>query len=140
MSRLRTVLCRALRAHFAARPAAAGSAFVTFHIFNLLTLNRFNRSTIQRVIAFLALLLAYAPSLRAQNGPFDFGDAPAPYPTLLSADGARHQIVQGIYLGSGVTPESDGQPDPNADLDQLDDGVTFSPLVRGNVASVRVVA
>src|SRR2546423_4154650 len=41
----------------------------------------------------------------------DFGDAPAAYPTLLSADGARHRIVPGIHLGKGVSFEPDGQPD-----------------------------
>src|SRR5436305_218434 len=33
---------------------------------------------------------------------FDFGDAPAPYPTLRVNNGARHLIVPGVYLGAGV--------------------------------------
>ena len=124
MSRLRKVVCRASRAHFVARPAVADSAFLTFHRFNLLT----------------SVLLLSACTLFAQNGPFDFGDAPAPYPTLLSANGAYHQIVQGIFLGDGVTADRDGQPDPNANLDLADDGVTFlSPLVRGNVVKAFIV-
>src|SRR5438309_6555538 len=138
MSRLRKILCRASRAHFAARQPTALSPF---HLFNHLTSHRFTDSPIYRFLALLAVLLACPPSLLAQNGPFDFGDAPAPYPTLLSANGAYHQIVQGIFLGDGVTADRDGQPDPNANLDLADDGVTFlTPLVRGNVASVRVFA
>src|SRR5204863_441676 len=99
--------------------------------------------TLQRFTALLAVscFLLLMPFLSAQNGPFDFGDAPAPYPTLLSSNGAYHQLIQGIYLGAGVTPEQDAQPYPNASLDLADDGVTFlSPLVRGYVASVRIVA
>ena len=138
MSRLRKVLCRASRAHFAARKPTAGFPFSLFHFFNLSPSHRFTVSPFHR---FVAVLLACAPSLLAQNGPFDFGDAPAPYPTLLSANGAYHQIVQGIFLGDGVTADRDGQPDPNANLDLADDGVTFlTPLVRGNVASLRVFA
>ena len=71
----------------------------------------------------------------------DFGDAPAPYPTLLSEDGARHVIVPGVYLGAGISFEPDGQPDPSASLDTFDDGVTFlSALVPGTTCTVRVVA
>jgi hypothetical protein len=64
----------------------------------------------------------------------DFGDAPDPtYPTLLVNDGARH-ILDGItYLGTGVDPEPDGQPGPNAKGDDNDgnddeDGVALSML------------
>ena len=38
----------------------------------------------------------------------DFGDAPDPsYPTRLASNGARHRIVDGMYLGAGVDPEPD---------------------------------
>ncbi|HEY0456556.1 MAG TPA: immunoglobulin domain-containing protein, partial [Verrucomicrobiae bacterium] len=71
----------------------------------------------------------------------DFGDAPLPYPTMLTNDGARHIIVPGVYLGHGVSYEPDGQPDPQATADSLDDGVVFlTSLVRGNPAAVQVVA
>jgi hypothetical protein len=71
----------------------------------------------------------------------DFGDAPAPYPTLLSADGARHNLVPGVYLGSQVTFEPNGQPDPNAAADAGDDGITFiTAPVRGQPCTIRVIA
>jgi len=71
----------------------------------------------------------------------DFGDAPPPYPTLIANGGAVHAIVQGVYLGDGVSFEPDGQPDPNANSDTFDDGVTFcTALVRGSGCTVRVVA
>ncbi len=86
---------------------------------------------------------------------YDFGDAPDPtYPTLLANNGARHQIVPGLYLGAGVDPEPDGQPTPNADGDDKnvlypgipyppgdEDGVTFpAALFRFVQNPVHVVA
>ena len=43
----------------------------------------------------------------------DFGDSPAPYPTLEADDGARHQIGT-VRLGTQVDGELDGQPHPQA--------------------------
>ncbi len=80
---------------------------------------------------------------------FDFGDAPQVYPTLLSQNGARHQILKGFYLGNLVDTEADGQPSPLADGDDLnpphasndEDGVRFlTPLVPGNTVDVEVTA
>ena len=66
---------------------------------------------------------------------YDFGDAPEPYPTLLEDDGARHQIVEGIYLGAQVDNEPDGQlggmppglayGDDNQDGNDDEDGIAF---------------
>jgi hypothetical protein len=77
----------------------------------------------------------------------DFGDAPAPYPTLLANDGARHHIVPGFYLGSSVDAEADGQPRAFAAGDDLagsandDDGVVFTTALQaGQQASVTVTA
>jgi hypothetical protein len=55
----------------------------------------------------------------------DFGDAPAPYPTLLAANGARHTVA-GPRLGNTVLSEANGTPGvPAAD----DDGVTFTSAI-----------
>ena len=72
----------------------------------------------------------------------DFGDAPAPYPTLLLDNGASHVIDQGFYLGSSVDVEPNGIPSENATGDGGDEnGVTFlDPLVPGNNVRVQVVA
>ncbi len=77
----------------------------------------------------------------------DCGDAPdQPYPTLLANDGARHVVVPGIYLGTLIDAEADGQPDATATGDDLanladEDGVTFlNNWVAGQVATVQVVA
>ncbi len=52
---------------------------------------------------------------------YDFGDAPDPtYPTLLANGGASHVIVPGIYIGSTVDGEPDGQPTATADGDDAD--------------------
>ena len=80
-------------------------------------------------LGFVSVLCAMPSVSRAQE---DYGDAPARYPTLFSADGARHKIVSGIVLGTAITAETNGQPDFSAALDSGDDGVTFlAPLVRG---------
>ena len=76
--------------------------------------------------------------------PMDFGDAPAPYPTLLADDGARHGDF-GVVLGDLVdTSETDGIPtvdaqgDDNAGTDD-EDGVTFtSDIEVGTVGEVDV--
>src|SRR5439155_10437861 len=67
----------------------------------------------------------------------DFGDAPAPFPTLLADNGARHRIVPGFYLGAGVDFEPDGQTDDGSD----EDGVIFrSPFLLGQTVRIDVVA
>lgn len=49
----------------------------------------------------------------------DWGDAPDTYKTTNSTTGARH-IIDGVhFLGATVDAESDGQPTPNADGDDL---------------------
>ena len=76
----------------------------------------------------------------------DFGDAPAPYPTTRTNNGAFHRINPSYYLGWDVDYDQDGQPTPGADGDDMDgnddeDGVTFtSDLVPGQVATLDVVA
>ncbi|WP_197168168.1 GEVED domain-containing protein [Neorhodopirellula pilleata] len=61
----------------------------------------------------------------------DFGDAPAPFPTTLAADGARH-IATGPMLGQAVDTEADGVKSDDADGDDTsgatpddEDGVAF---------------
>jgi len=74
---------------------------------------------------------------------FDFGDAPAPYPTLLP-NGARHLIVPNFMLGRQIDAEADGQPDPLALGDDNsgladEDGVVFTtPVLVGTQACVNV--
>jgi hypothetical protein len=76
----------------------------------------------------------------------DFGDAPdGPYPTLLASIGARHTIVQNVFMGGLIDAEPNGIPHPNAVGDDLnnqpdEDGVTFvTSLVQGQPAQVDVV-
>ena len=89
---------------------------------------------------------AGAGQAAAPEAELDFGDAPAPFPTLLADDGARHQIVDGVYLGNAIDAESDGQPDATATGDDNagtrdEDGVTLpSHLLPGWAASITVVA
>jgi hypothetical protein len=78
----------------------------------------------------------------------DFGDAPdQPYPTLLANNGARHNIVAGMFLGAAIDGEPDGQPTAPADGDDLagvpddEDGITFNtPLIAGQNANVTIIA
>ena len=79
----------------------------------------------------------------AQN---DYGDAPAPYPTLIADGGAVHGILDGFALGSIVDSEIDGQPSGDADGDDLqtsddEDGIRFNndqPLVKGLDADIEI--
>ncbi len=98
--------------------------------------------------------------LKVKNCPvfygLDFGDAPEDpqainYPVLLASNGARHSIVPGVYLGSQVDAEPNGQPSPGAVCDDNDclypslgddeDGVTMPPIINaGNTVNISVVA
>jgi hypothetical protein len=89
------------------------------------------------------------------NG-WDFGDAPetgaaGTFPTTITANGARHAVAPGVFLGSKVDAEPDGQPNDAATGDDLDllypssgddeDGVVFTNMLRtGQNASVNVSA
>jgi hypothetical protein len=74
---------------------------------------------------------------------FDFGDAPAPYPTTLSEDGAQHEAI-GPRLGVDRDFESDGTHSATADADDTngiddEDGVSFGTIQTGRLgASVTV--
>ncbi len=58
--------------------------------------------------------------------PLDYGDAPSPYPTLLSGDGPRHEIDTPLFLGASIDGELNGQPSFGADGDGADDdGIAF---------------
>lgn len=92
------------------------------------------------------------PKVSSDELALDFGDADddgsgAPYPTLLASNGARHIIVQGVYMGFNIDADPDGQPVPPMFGDDLDsavndeDGVIFtSPLIPGQFATVDVIA
>lgn len=76
----------------------------------------------------------------------DYGDLPAPYPTLRADNGARHTIdTFGTRLGQSLDSEIDGIPHPLAlgdDLDGVDDedGVTLlTPLIPGGTAEIEVI-
>jgi hypothetical protein len=78
---------------------------------------------------------------------YDWGDAPDPnYPTLAVNNGARHQFLNGYFLGNSIDTEPDGQPDPQAlgdDNNGIDDedGVVFNlPIIPGNSANITVTA
>jgi hypothetical protein len=76
---------------------------------------------------------------------FDFGDAPGPFPTLLSSNGASHGIVAGFRMGQAIDGDLNGHPTSGADGDDVldqddDDGVSFvSDLVPGSSATLEVV-
>ena len=95
-------------------------------------------------LLLLGLLLSGSALLtaRAQSS-LDFGDAPAPYPTLLNQHGARHTAT-GPLLGSLRDTENDGIPNTFAQGDDStasddEDGVVFiSALVPGQTATVQI--
>ena len=75
---------------------------------------------------------------------YDYGDAPAPYPTTFAQDGARHTPT-GPKLGQDRGWEDNGRPSANADGDDTiggddEDGVTFAPSIMVGQLGVSVVA
>ncbi len=76
----------------------------------------------------------------------DFGDAPFPYATSLSDQGAFHNLGGNLWLGNEVDAETDGQGDWGASGDDFDnigdeDGITFtSPLLPGQSAKLSAYA
>ncbi|MDZ4849321.1 MAG: dockerin type I domain-containing protein [Pirellulaceae bacterium] len=68
---------------------------------------------------------------------FDYGDAPDPiYSTLKNSNGPRHSVVDGYYLGAGVTADADARPN-NTDSD---DGVAFGSITQGYISQLTVTA
>jgi hypothetical protein len=88
--------------------------------------------------------MAFALSTRATEEQ-DFGDAPDPYPTLLTNNAARHYILPGFCLGNVVDAETNGLPTLAASGDDAnnladEDGVIFSPpLLVGTQACIQVI-
>ncbi len=87
-------------------------------------------------------LLAVDP---AQPDQYDFGDAPDPkYPTLLANNGAQHVIWTGFFLGAQIDAEPNGQPNPTATGDDInnladEDGVTFHTALFSGVPNTITV-
>jgi hypothetical protein len=77
---------------------------------------------------------------------FDYGDAPARYPTLSSKGGPVHGFVPDFFLGSAIDGEADGIPGNDGmgdDSDGIsdDDGVIFlTGLQPGETAEIAVFA
>lgn len=68
---------------------------------------------------------------------FDFGDAPAPYPSSLADDGARHAST-GPQLGATRDAEPNANTGPDA-VGEVDDGVMFGVISLGNpLAAVNI--
>ena len=66
----------------------------------------------------------------------EFGNAPAPYPSLLSSNGARHLIVPGYQLGTTNIASTDARTNVLGN-----DGVSFlTALSPGQRAAIQVVA
>ena len=49
----------------------------------------------------------------------DYGDAPAPYPTLIAQSGANHGFDPNLFLGTNVDFDSNGNPNATATGDDL---------------------
>ncbi len=98
-----------------------------------------------------AVAIAAAERLDWGDAP-DAGVAPGPgsYNTLANNSGPSHSIVAGLFMGSLVDPEGDGQPSSNANGDDMapsgapddEDGAQIADLVllEGNNATVLINA
>ncbi|MDG4820933.1 GEVED domain-containing protein [Asanoa sp. WMMD1127] len=63
---------------------------------------------------------------------WDFGDAPAPFPTKRAANGPRHRLTTGLTLGRTVTAESD------ATANDIDDALAKQAITDDGALTVRV--
>ncbi|MEL7338322.1 MAG: hypothetical protein AAFN70_19175, partial [Planctomycetota bacterium] len=63
---------------------------------------------------------------------FDYGDAPAPYTSLMADDGPRHRVDPNLRLGATNTADADAEL-PNADLS--DDGVLLPGAFQAGFSS-----
>lgn len=76
--------------------------------------------------------------------PIDFGDLPAPYPTLLADDGARHSITPDLYMGNlGPDVDANGQPTSGSDGDDAigsddEDGLISPVIIAGGSNNLSV--
>ncbi len=78
---------------------------------------------------------------------YDLGDAPDPtFATLITNDGARHVLTNGVYLGSSVDGEPDGLQNAMHNGDDAtgtpddEDGVTLPVMAAGTTANISVSA
>lgn len=84
--------------------------------------------------------------VRLRHPAADFGDAPAPIPTLRGESGPLHELRNDYYLGTSIDAEADGQPTGDAtgdDATAVDDenGVLFlTPLVAGLFLDMDITA
>ena len=69
---------------------------------------------------------------------FDWGNAPAPYPTLRVDNGARHPILAGYGLGALVQGTPDGEPNANAAAVDNDGVVLPGSVSPGQSFTIRV--
>lgn len=88
---------------------------------------------------------ATAPIIDEDAANIDFGDAPDSYGSSLSANGARHELIeQGLFLGKLIDGESNSAIFPSSDeLTGIkdEDGVEFvTSLERGLDAVIQVTA
>jgi hypothetical protein len=96
--------------------------------------------------SLVVLLVLATLTGRAAQPVYDFGDAPAPFPSLLPA-GARHFVTNGPIFGTTIDAELDGQPNATATGDDIagaaDENGILLPLVNivpgvGNPIHIRV--
>jgi uncharacterized repeat protein (TIGR01451 family) len=115
----------------------SGQTSTTFQINNAQTNNAGDYFVV--VSSAVGVVTSVVASVSVQ--PMDFGDAPTNYPTLLTSNGARHIISDGVYLGNGLNQDADGKPDVAANGDDADDGISFvTNMVAGQTAAIQIVA
>ncbi|MBK9138508.1 MAG: hypothetical protein IPM17_07070 [Verrucomicrobia bacterium] len=88
----------------------------------------------------------YLVVIQAAPTPYDFGDLPSPYPTLIAENGPQHP-VGALRLGQFIDAEANGQPTTFADGDDVngspddEDGVNVTDLAgltAGRVGTVQI--
>jgi len=127
--------------------ATMGQSYARFRFRTMQTVINFDGLVPNGEVEDYAVFIEECP----QGEEIDFGDAPdniqpgLSYPTLLSSNGARHNVVSNIRLGALIDSEMDGQPDLASTGDDLalsddEDGVFIEKMYVGKPVNIQVAA
>lgn len=105
---------------------------------------RANQPPLPRPLKFRSRALRFEPLEVRWLLAADFGDAPSPYPTLLSSNGPRHEAV-GPMIGALRDADLDGMPSTMAEGDDLSatsddgEGILFGLVQPGQLGATVTV-
>lgn len=131
------LILNSIRAHSPNIPAAVTQAFIT-------DVARYGAHPLDRSPDYSALCEAAVDKGFNSTAPpviplwADFGNAPAPYPSSLAVNGARHRLICAEWLGATnePLPSVNGEDDTRGNTEILNDGWTnYTGVLRKGVVN-----